>query len=178
MNLLYQVTRHALERFKKSVIRFESCGYRTKNKIKTLKQRTKCRVHFVAPQIINNNNKSIVGIDSMDMLIALRPILFKSKRRYFRIVWRILDLMVISSSIIANFRLSSDENYYSSTSHGKFRLFHFKAEIAKFLLTKLNIQISPTATVNSSIDVYQSDEENESSTKKLLKVRCTVTNII
>ena len=81
------------------------------------------------------------GVDTMDMLIALHPIPFKSKRWYSRIIWRILDLMVINSWIIVNSRLSADENY-SSTSHGKFRLFHFRCEIAKFLLTKPNISNS------------------------------------
>ena len=93
------------------------------------------------------------GIDTMNMLIALHPILFKSKRWYSRIIWRILDLMVINSWIIVNSCLSGDENY-SSTSHGKFTLFHFKSEIAKFLLIKPHIQIFPTGTVSSSIDVH------------------------
>ena len=85
--------------------------------------------------------------------------------------------MVINSWIIVNSRLIADENY-SSTSHGKFRLIHFKSEIAKFLLTKPNIQIFPTATVSSSIDVHQSDEENELPTKKSHETGSTVTNVI
>ena len=85
--------------------------------------------------------------------------------------------MIINYWIIVNFRLNDDENY-NSTSHGKFRLFHFKSEIAKFLLTKPNIQICPTATVSSSIDVHQSGEENEPPTKKLREARSTVTNVI
>ena len=142
-----------MERFEKNVIRFESCRCRTKNEIKKLRQRKKCRVDVVTPQIINNYNKSMGEVDTMDMLIALYPILFKFRRWYSIIIWRILDSMVINSWIIVNSRLSGDENY-SSTSHGKFRLFHFKSEIAKFLLTKPNIQIFPTATVSSSIDVH------------------------
>ncbi|CAF1049660.1 unnamed protein product [Rotaria sordida] len=76
-----------------------------------------------------------------------------------------------------NSRLSGDDRY-SSTSHGKFRLFHFKSEIAKFLLTKLNIQIFPTAAISSSINVYRSDEENEPPTKKLREARSSVTNVV
>ncbi|CAF4529699.1 unnamed protein product, partial [Rotaria sp. Silwood2] len=45
-----------------------------------------------------------------------------------------------------NSRLCGDDSY-RFTSHEKFRLFHFKSEIAKFLLTKPNLQIFPTATV-------------------------------
>jgi hypothetical protein len=123
------------------------------------------RVDVTAAQIVNNYKKFMGGVDSMDMLIALHPIPFKSKRWYSRIIWRILDVMVINSWIVMNSRLRGDDNY-SSTSHGKFRLFHFKSEIAKFLLTKPNIQIFQTAAISSSINVYQSDEENEPPTKK------------
>ena len=78
------------------------------------------------------------GVDTMDMLIGSHPVPFKLKRWYSRIIRGVLDLMVSNSWIIMNARLSGDENY-SSTSHGKFGLFHFKSEIAKFLLTKPNI---------------------------------------
>ena len=117
------------------------------------------------------------GVDTIDMLIGLHPIPFKSKLWYSRIIWRILGLMVIDSWIIVNSRLSVDETY-SSASRGKLRLFHFKSEIAKFLLTKSNIQIFPTAIVSSSVGVHQSDEENEPTTKKLGEARSTVTNVI
>jgi hypothetical protein len=85
--------------------------------------------------------------------------------------------MVINSWIIMNSRLRGDDSY-SSTSHGKFRLFHFKSEIAKFLLTKLNIQIFPTAAISLSITVYQSAEENEPPTKKLRETRSSVTDVV
>ncbi|CAF3005845.1 unnamed protein product [Rotaria sp. Silwood2] len=68
--------------------------------------------------------------------------------------------MVINSWIIMNSRLSGD-NSYNSTSHGSFRLFHFKSEIVKFLLRKPKIQLLPTATVNSALDVHQNDDANE-----------------
>ncbi|CAF4965160.1 unnamed protein product, partial [Rotaria sp. Silwood1] len=135
------------------------------------------RVDIIAPQIINNYNKFMGGVDNMDMLIALHPIPFKSKRWYSRIIWRILDVMIINSWIIMKSRLRGDDSY-SSASHGKFRLFHFKSEIAKFLLTKPNLQILPTATGSSSIDVYQNDEENEPPTKKLREARSSVTDVI
>ena len=64
-----------------------------------------------------------------------------------------------------NFRRHGDDNH-SPTSHGKSRLFHFKSEIANFLLTKPSIQMFSTAVISSSINVYQSDEENEPPTKK------------
>ncbi|CAF3821553.1 unnamed protein product [Rotaria sordida] len=85
--------------------------------------------------------------------------------------------MVINSWIIMNSRLCGDDSY-NSTCHGKFRLFHFKSEIAKFLLTKPNIQIFPTAAINSSVNVYQSDEENEPPTKKLREARSSVIDVV
>ena len=136
-----------MERFKKNVIRLKSCRYQIKNKIKTLGK--KCRADVVAPQIINRYNKLMGGIDSMDILIVLHSIPFKSKRWYSRVTWRTLDLMAINSWIIVNSRLSSDENY-SFTSHRKLRLFHFKSEIAKFLLTKSNISNSYCYICSSS----------------------------
>ncbi|CAF2639498.1 unnamed protein product [Rotaria sp. Silwood2] len=151
-------------------------GIEPKTKLKRWDKEKRCRVDLVAPQIINNYNKFMGGVDSMDMLIAFHPIPFKSKRWYSRIIWRILDVMIINSWIIRNSRLCGDDSY-SSASHGKFRLFHFKSEIAKFLLTKPNLQILPTTTVSSSIDVYQSDEENEPPTKKLREARSSVTDV-
>ena len=68
-----------MERFKKNVIRFESCRYRTKNRIKTVGQRKKGHVDVVAPQVVNNHNKSMGEVDSMNMLMLLHPIPFKSK---------------------------------------------------------------------------------------------------
>ncbi|CAM2704456.1 unnamed protein product [Rotaria socialis] len=131
-------------------------GIEPKTKLKRWDKEKRCRVDIVAPQIINNYNKFMGGVNNMDMLIAFHPIPFKSKR------W--------------NSRLCG-HNSYSSASHGKFRLFHFKSEIAKFLLTKPNLQIFSTTTVSSSIDVYQSDEENEPPTKTLREARSSVTDV-
>ncbi|CAF1098751.1 unnamed protein product [Rotaria sp. Silwood1] len=121
--------------------------------ITTLKRWDKekqCRVDVTASQIINNYNKFMGGVD---------------------------NVMVINSWIIMNSRLCGDDSY-NSTSHGKFRLFHFKSEIAKFLLTKTNIQIFPTAAISSSVNVYQNDEENEPPTKKLREARSSVTDVV
>ncbi|CAF3858025.1 unnamed protein product [Rotaria sp. Silwood1] len=60
------------------------------------------RVDIIAPQIINNYNKFMGGVDNMDMLIALHPIPFKSKRWYSRIIWRILDVMIINVSKVSS----------------------------------------------------------------------------
>lgn len=84
--------------------------------------------------------------------------------------------MIINSWIIRNSRFGGEYNC-SSASHGKFRLFHFKSEIAKFLLTKPNLQTFPTTTITSSINVYQSDEENELPTKKLREARSSVIDV-
>ena len=76
----------------------------------------------------------------MDMLIGLHSIPFKSKHWYSGIKWRILDVMLVNSWIIMSSRRHDDDSH-SSTSHEKFRLFHFKSEIAKFLLAKPYIQM-------------------------------------
>ena len=55
------------------------------------------KVDITAPQIIKQYNKFMGGVDTMDMLVALHLIPFKSKRWYTRIIWRIFDLMVINS---------------------------------------------------------------------------------
>ncbi|CAF0735875.1 unnamed protein product [Adineta steineri] len=84
------------------------------------------------------------------------------------------DVPVGSAVFIDNYFASTNDDSYSATSHGKLRLFHFKSEVAKFLLTKPNIQIFSTAGIRSSINVYQSDEENEPLMKKLREDRPSV----
>ena len=69
------------------------------------------------------------GVDTLDMLVVLHPIPFRSKKWYIRIVWRVFDLMVINSWILMKSGGNGDN--ISTPSSGAFRLFHFKSEIAK-----------------------------------------------
>jgi hypothetical protein len=110
----------------------------------------------------------------MDMLVALHLIPFKSKRWYMRIIWRIFDLMVINSWILMN---SRRDGSHGSTSHGTFRLYHFKSEIAKFLLRKPMIQpLQPTSS-NSMLNADLSDEENPPPAKRKREARSDVPEI-
>ncbi|CAF3966046.1 unnamed protein product [Rotaria sp. Silwood1] len=67
------------------------------------------------------------------------------------------------------------DNSRDLTSHGSFRLFHFKSEIAKCLLRKSKLQRLPLATVDSISD---DDEKNEPPTKKIREVSSSVTHVI
>ncbi|CAF0921067.1 unnamed protein product [Didymodactylos carnosus] len=135
----------------------------------------RCKVDVIAPQIINQYNKFMGGVDTMDMLVALHPIPFKSKRWYMRIIWRIFDLMVINSWIMMNSRRGDS---HGSTSHGTFRLYHFKSEIAKFLLRKSTIQpLQPTSS-NSMLNANESDEEDEPPPKKKREARSDVSQVM
>ncbi|CAF1156898.1 unnamed protein product [Didymodactylos carnosus] len=136
----------------------------------------RCKVDIITPQIIDQYNKFMGGVDTMDMLVTLHPIPFESKRWYTRIIWRIFDLMVINSWIVMNSRRLSDS--HGATSHGSFRLFHFKSEIAKFLLRKAKLQQLQLAPVNSIPDDNESDEESEPPTKKMREAAFSVTQPI
>jgi hypothetical protein len=116
------------------------------------------------------------GVDSMDMLVALHPIPFRSKRWYMRIIWRIFDLMIINSWIIMKARSGADS--YGITSNGSFRLFHFKLGIAKFLLKKPKIQQLQLHPVNSISDANESDEENEPPPKKIREAASSVSHLM
>ena len=133
----------------------------------------RCTIDIKAPQIIEQYNKFMGGVDALDMLVALHPIPFKSKCWYTRIIWRIFDLMAINSWILMKSRRG--DNSRDSTSHGSFRLFHFKSEIAKCLLRKPKLQQLPLATVDSISD---DDEENEPPTKKIREFSSSVTHVI
>jgi hypothetical protein len=100
------------------------------------------------------------GVDTLDTLVAMHPIPFKSKRWYTRIIWRIFDLMVINSWILMNYGRRSGN--YGGTSHGSFRLFHFKSEIAKILLKRPKLHQLPSTSVNSTLQENESDNEKNS----------------
>ena len=125
----------------------------------------RCKVVVPAPQIIQQYNKFMGGVDTLDMLVALHPIPFKSKRWYTRIIWRVFDLMVINAWILMNY--DSGDSKYSGGSHGSFRLFHFKSEIAKFLLKKPSLHHLQSASADPVPQENESDEENEPPTKKI-----------
>ena len=138
----------------------------------------RCKVSVSAPHIINQYNQFMGGVDTLDMLLALHPIPFRSKRWYTRIIWRLFDLMIINSWILMNVH-GNDNSDDAVGGHGSFRLFHFKLEIAKFLLKSPVIQQTQLRSTNSISNDNLSDEENEpprkmaresaSSVPKLLK---------
>ncbi|CAF1306090.1 unnamed protein product [Didymodactylos carnosus] len=68
------------------------------------------------------------GVDKADMLCALHPIPFRSKKWYIRIAWRLFDRMVINSWLLANHLGKQNVNWKNS------RLCDFKTEIACTLL--------------------------------------------
>jgi hypothetical protein len=126
----------------------------------------RCEVISVsAPHIINQYNQFMGGVDTLDMLLALHPIPFRSKRWYTRVIWRLFDLMIINSWILMNVHRNGKSDD-AVGGHGSFRLFHFKLEIAKFLLKSPVIQQTQLSSINSISDDNLSDEENEPPPKK------------
>ncbi|CAF4167125.1 unnamed protein product, partial [Rotaria sordida] len=142
--------------------------------LKRWDKKKRCKADVVAPQIINQYNKFMGGVDTLDMLVALHPIPFRSKRWYTRIIWRIFDLMIINAWIIMNTRSNSD----GAIGREPFRLFHFKLEIAKFLLKKPKLQQLQLDSINSISDENESDEENEPPPKKIREFASSVTQLI
>ena len=125
----------------------------------------RCYVDVQTPQIVTCYNKSMGGVDTLDMLVALHPIPFRSKKWYIRIVWRIFDLMVINSWILM--KNGGSPNNIGTKSSGVFRLFHFKSEIAKILLHRPNFRPLKPVDASSSTEADGSDEEDEPPKKKI-----------
>ncbi|CAF1297613.1 unnamed protein product [Rotaria magnacalcarata] len=148
-------------------------GIEPETMIRRWAKEKRCTVDIKAPQIIKQYNKFIGGVDTLDMLVVLHQIPFKSKRWYTRTIWRIFDLMAINSWILMNSRRG--DNSRDLTSHGSFRLFHFKSETAKCLSRKPKLQRLPLTTVDSISD---DDKENESPTKKIRELSSSVTHAI
>ena len=131
---------------------------------------TRCKVDVKASQIISQYNKHIGGVDTMDMLVALHLILFRSKRWYFRIILRILDIMIINSWITMN-------SCRNGTNHRSFRLFHFKSEVARFPLQKTKLQVLQSVLVGVILGVDESDEENQPSIQKKREAASSVSTL-
>ncbi|CAF0920889.1 unnamed protein product [Didymodactylos carnosus] len=69
------------------------------------------KVSVMAPKIIDVYNRHMGGVDKVDMLCALHPIPFRSKKWYIRIAWRLFDLMVINSWLLANHLVQQNVNW-------------------------------------------------------------------
>ena len=114
------------------------------------------------------------GVDTLDMLVSMHPIPFKSKRWYTRIIWRIFDLMIINSWILM--KHGGHAVQYGGTSQGSFRLFHFKSEIAKVLLKRTKLRQLPSTSNDLTSQESDSDneEEDETPTKKPREIATSV----
>ena len=87
------------------------------------------KINVDGPQIVKMYNKHKGGVDSVDMLCALHPIPFRSKKWYMRIAWRVFDLMLINSWVLWR-RVAGDED----TNWRNSRLFYFKMAVASMML--------------------------------------------
>ncbi|CAF5018570.1 unnamed protein product, partial [Rotaria sp. Silwood1] len=102
----------------------------------------KKKVNIPAPHIIKEYNTNMGGVDTTDMLCALHPIHFKSKKWYMRLVWRVFDLMVLNAWLISKHLLGRNGNWRIE------RLFQFKLDIARVLLQKSTY---PTQLVSNPV---------------------------
>jgi hypothetical protein len=122
-----------------------------------------------APQIVKTYNKNMGGVDKVDMLCALHPIPFRSKKWYMRIAWRIFDLMVINAWVLWKHMLPDDKQNWRSS-----RLFYFKMAIANLMLRNPNsIERQVLATNDSSSE--SGSDDNDINPRK--RRRETVSNI-
>lgn len=121
-------------------------------------------IDVTAPQIISKYNQFMGGVDTLDMLVALHPIPFRSKRWYIRIIWRLFDLMVINSWIIMRKQYGNLND--EATSQGPFRLFHFKLQIAQYLLQSPGIPQPPVRPSDSALGDSSSDDEGDQPPRK------------
>ena len=84
--------------------------------------------------------------------------------------------MIINSWILMKSRGHGDN--INMTSSGAFRLFHFKSEIAKILLSKPKFQMSKLGEVSSPSEDDDSDEENEPPMKKICERSSNVPKVL
>ena len=84
--------------------------------------------------------------------------------------------MIINSWILMNYSRRSGN--HSGTSHGSFRLFHFKSEIAKVLLKAPKLHQLPSTSVNATPQINETDEENEPPAKKVREVASSVPQLV
>lgn len=133
------------------------------------------RINIDAPKIVRVYNKNMGGVDKVDMLCALHPIPFRSKKWYIRIVWRILDLMVINAWVLWKHMSNSNSNWRQN------RLFYFKMAIAKMMLSQpksceYRMLKELTTQCQSSESYDDNDDANDFSPAKKRK-RETASNI-
>ncbi|CAF1462719.1 unnamed protein product, partial [Didymodactylos carnosus] len=117
-----------------------------------------------APQIVNIYNQHMGGVDTVDMLCALHPIPFRSKKWYMRIAWRIFDLMVINAWVLWKHVTPNDERTSRSS-----RLFSFKMAIANLMLqepTAIERRISKALARQHSSSESDNDGNNFSQPKR------------
>lgn len=133
-------------------------------KIQRWDKENRCNIDVTAPQIISQYNQFMGGVDTLDMLVALHSITFKSKRWYTRIVWRLFDLMVINSWIIMKNHRGDLED--RATSHSSFRLFYFKLQIAQYLLQNAGLAQLPISPPDLILQDSSSDDEDDQPPKK------------
>jgi hypothetical protein len=93
------------------------------------------------------------GVDKVDMMCALHPIPFRSKKWYIRIAWRIFDLMVINAWVLWK-HMSNDNSNWRCT-----RLFYFKTAIAKMMLCEP--KTIERQMLNISATQHQSSESDD-----------------
>jgi hypothetical protein len=80
-------------------------------------------------------------VDTVDMMISLHPISFRSKNCYMRIIWRIFDLIVLNSWILMNY-LSHDRRESEDPGNWRnFRVFNFNCQIISAQSPQFNIHI-------------------------------------
>ncbi|CAM4823498.1 unnamed protein product [Rotaria magnacalcarata] len=101
----------------------------------------KVYVEVQAPQIVDCYDKHMGGVDTLDMMAALHPIPFRSKKWYTRIIWRIFDLVVINSWILMKY------------------ISDFRADTT----TTANSLTSPLSSTTNTLHLHlrSSDEEND-----------------
>jgi hypothetical protein len=107
------------------------CGVEPSTTIQRFDRKTKTYIDVFCPQIINQYNKHMGGVDLMDSHIGRHRIKMKSRKWYFRLFYHMLDLTVINSWIL-----------FKKVTHKKISQKDFRKELAQ-TLCQLGKNISP-----------------------------------
>ncbi len=95
-------------------------------------EKKKCAVE--CPQIVNQYNKSMGGVDLADMLIAIYRIPCRTKRWYLKVFWHLVDIAKVNAWIL--YKRHHQQTCFTNPKHSKnfLKLLEFSNDIASALI--------------------------------------------
>ena len=97
-------------------------------------KKEKKRINVSCPQIVNQYNKSMGGVDLADMLIALYRIPIRTKRWYLKIFWHLVDIAKVNAWILYKRHYEQTKLMLPNQSNNFKKLLEFSNDISYALI--------------------------------------------